>query len=356
MRQFAEEEIVLTTGPHAGRKFRIARQPLAGLLLDEMDSERWRRFVVTGPAQSGKTLCGFVIPVLYHLFEVGETVICGLPSMDLAADKWRDDLRPAIEASGYRELLPSGRAGAGSRGGKSGLAIQFRNGRVLRFMSGGGADKSRAGMTSRVVVISETDGMDTAGGGSREADPIAQLEARTQAFGSRARIYLECTVSTETGRTWQDYMRGSHSRLALPCPHCGAWVTPEREHLVGWRDVENVMDAGAQAAIVCSGCGVQWTEGERFDANRQAMLLHEGLEVEGGQIRGQAKRTDTLGFRWTAVNNLLISMSDVARKEWWASRQDDADAAEKDLRQFTWALPWAPAAIDLTATDWRTIC
>ena len=27
--------------------------------------------------------------------------------------------------------------------------------------------------------------------------------------------------------------------LALPCPHCQAWVSPEREHLTGWQGAES---------------------------------------------------------------------------------------------------------------------
>ena len=83
-------------------------------------------------------------------------------------------------------------------------SIQFRNGATLKFMSGGGGDKSRAGFTSRVVVVTETDGLDLAGTKSRESVKITQLEARTRAYGSRKRIYLECTVSTEDGRTWRE--------------------------------------------------------------------------------------------------------------------------------------------------------
>ena len=106
MREFAEAEIVIPDGPFAGRRFRCSRQPYTGLWFDEVDSGRWSRCVATGPTQSGKTLCCFVIPLLYHLFEVGETVICGLPDMDMAGDKWREDILPAIEHSRYRDLLP----------------------------------------------------------------------------------------------------------------------------------------------------------------------------------------------------------------------------------------------------------
>ena len=52
-------------------------------------------------------------------------------------------------------------------------------------MSGGGSDKSRAGFTSRVVVITETDGLDETGGRSREADKVTQLEARTTVLSHR---------------------------------------------------------------------------------------------------------------------------------------------------------------------------
>jgi hypothetical protein len=76
LRQFAEAELVIPDGPSAGRRFRAHRQPFAGLWLDAVDSGRWTRYVATGPTQSGKTLCCFVLPLLYHLFEIGETVIC----------------------------------------------------------------------------------------------------------------------------------------------------------------------------------------------------------------------------------------------------------------------------------------
>ena len=76
MRQFAEDEIVIPAGPFSGRRFRCARQPYTGLWFDAVDSGNWSRCVATGPTQSGKTLSCFVIPMLYHLFEIGETVAC----------------------------------------------------------------------------------------------------------------------------------------------------------------------------------------------------------------------------------------------------------------------------------------
>lgn len=341
MRQFAEQELIIPDGPFRGSRFRIDRQPVFGLWFDAVDSGNWNRFVLTAPTQSGKTLGGFVTPTLYHLFELNETVICGVPNMDMAGDKWREDLFPAIEASRYRELLP--RSGSGSRGGKV-ETIKFRNGATLKFMSGGGGDKKRAAFTSRVLVVTETDGMDESGGSSREADKITQMEARTRAFGSRKRVYLECTVSIEQGRTWREYKAGTESRIAVQCPHCDGWVIPEREDLVGWQDSESVVEARESAAFACSACGGLWSEQQRHEMNRTAKLLHRGQEVSpDGQIVGIAPQVDTLGFRWHAFHNMLIPAAVTASEEWEAQRDADEDNAEKEMRQFVWALPHIPS-------------
>lgn len=351
MRQFAEQEIVIPTGPFAGLRFSCARQPFGRLWFDAVDSARWRRTATTGPSQSGKTLTAFVIPTLYHLLEIGETVIVGLPSMDMAGDKWTNDLLPVIQASRYRDLLP--RSGAGSRGGKSNLlAVQLFNGATLRFMSGGGDDKSRSHYTGRILVTTETDGLDESSEGSREADKVAQLEARTQSFGDRARIFHECTASLEDGRIWQEITKGTDSRIAIRCPHCRRYVTPEREHLTGWQTAEDELSAGEGARFACPECGEQWTEDERVAANHDCLLVHKGQEITpDGEVTGRPPRTETLGFRWNSANNLLLKTATIGRKEWKAARAADEDNAAREMLQFWWAKPHKPAATSLTALD-----
>jgi len=349
MREFAEQEIVIPTGPFQGRRFSVERQPLASLWFHEVENPYWQRFVATGPTQSGKTLSAYVIPILFHLFEHRETVIAGLPTMEMAADKWQSDLLPAIERTRYRELIPL--RGDGSRGGKV-ESVQFRNGATLRFMSGGGGDKKRAGYTARVLVVTEVDGMDESGASSREADKITQLERRTTAFGDQARTYLECTVSVEKGRTWQEYTAGSQSRIALPCPHCGVYVTPEREHCVGWKDAETEVDARAKTSLVCPSCGALWTEDQRIAANHRGVLVHRGQDVDAsGVVHGDLPPTRTLGMRWTAANNLFMPMARVGADEWKASRAENSENADKALRQFTWALPYQPLQVDLSRVE-----
>jgi phage terminase large subunit GpA-like protein len=354
MREFAEQEIILPSGPFEGRRFACERNPFARLWFDAVESGKWRRFVATGPSQTGKSFLCFVLPILYHLFEKRETVICGVPSLDMISDKWNGDLLPVINASRYKTMLPS--RGSGSKGGNVEARIQFANGAALRFMTGGGNDKTRAGATSRIVAITETDGMDTSGGTSREADKISQLEARAKSYGDRACVFMECTVSIEEGRTWQELTQGTNSRIVIRCQKCKQYVTPEREHLVGWREAENVMEAGAKARFCCPACGELWDESDRIAANQDCKLVHRGQEVTpAGEIVGTPAETNTLGFRWTATNNLLASTAVLGQDEWKASRSADEENADKAQRQFVWALPHKAGKEDVSGLTTQTI-
>lgn len=343
MREFAESEIIVPDGPYKGRRFKCHTQPWTRLWFEAIDSGHWQRFAATGPSQSGKTLCCYVIPTMYHLFEIGETVICAVPKMEMAHDKWEQDFAPAIRASRYAGMIP--KSGKGSRGGQF-ESITFTNGATLKFMTGGGDDKSRAGFTSRVVVITEVDGFDKASVLSREANPITQLEARTRAHGHRRRIYLECTVSTEEGRIWQEVVNGSDSKIAIPCPHCDEFVTPERQHFIGWDGAENAIEAETKGGFFCPLCGTRWSEEQRVEANRRGLLVHRGQSVEGGQVVGPIPPTRTLGFRWTATNNQFITSAELGAEEWDASRQLDQEDAQRGRDQFVWTIPADPTTED----------
>lgn len=355
MLRFAEADIVLPDGPFEGHRFKASRQPFAEIWFRELDEGQWIRAVALGPTQTGKTLIAFVIPALYHLFELQETVILGAPSIDICEDKWREDLEPVIATSRFRELLP--RRGSASRGGLKGRgAIQFRHGPTLRFMTGGGDDKSRAAFTSRVLLVTETDGMDRSSSTSKEADKISQLEARTDAYGDRRRIYMECTVSVEKGRTWREYTGGTESRIVLPCPHCGEFVLPERDEFSGWQNADTLTEAQNEASFHCPECGELWSDDERDEANRGCRLLHRGQEIaKDGVVQGEAPDTDTLGFRWTATHNLFFRAKDIAAKEWRAQRDPDPENAERGIRQFLWALPLKPQELEETPLDPQAI-
>ncbi len=161
---------------------------------------------------------------------------------------------------------------------------------------------------------------------------------------------MECTVSTEEGRTWQEYLHGTKSRIVLPCPHCRVWVSPEREHLTGWQGAESQAAARSAGAFSCPACGEFWSPDDRTEANRRAKLLHEEQTIdETGVVHGDPPASDTLGFRWSAINNLFLSPGDLAVDEWRSNRAPDEENAEREMLQFVWCLPVAPAKWEETA-------
>lgn len=340
MREFAEQEVVIPSGQYTDLRYTCDRQPFSALWFEQVERP-WSELVITGPSQSGKTLIGFVIPILYHLFELRETVIAAVPDAEMVRDKWEQDIEPVLSRTRYRELLP--KSGPGSKGGKV-EAIKFRHGPILRFMTAGGSDKSRAGFTSRVVCMTETDGFDVRTTTSDEADKIEQIEARMRSYPvNRRRIYKECTLSTDQGHTWRRYQAGTASKIALPCPHCGAWVSPEREDFRGWQDAESDVLAIERSQFYCPACGESWSEQERIAANHSCRLLHSGQSIgEDGTVLGPAPAGLTLGFRWSAVNNCLVPAGDVGLDEYKAARSDDEDNEERKMCQFVWAIPYEP--------------
>jgi hypothetical protein len=209
--EFAEQEIVIPTGPFAGRRFRCDRQPFAGC-----GSTRSTRGLAAGGdrAPAGRQDALLRDPPLYHLFEVGETVICGVPTWTWSRTSGRRTCSRRSRPRRYRDLLP--RRGARAAAAAASPAASVPNGATLRFMTGGGGDKGRAGFTSRVWWSSPR----PTGWTRRRRQPRGGQDHPARgphaAFGDRARIYMECTVSDEAGRTWQEYTKG-HATAGSPC-------------------------------------------------------------------------------------------------------------------------------------------
>ncbi|MEZ6073198.1 MAG: hypothetical protein R3C10_23750 [Pirellulales bacterium] len=71
--------------------------------------------------------------------------------------------------------------------------------------------------------------------------------------------------------------------------------------------------------------------------------MHEGQSIDAdGEVAGDAPQTDTLGFRYSAVNNLFVTAAEIGGDGWRARRSSDEDNAEREMRQFIWCVPTAP--------------
>lgn len=263
LERFACESIRLPDGPQAGQAWVPASEPLQLLCLAEFSRGNRNKFVLVWPSQRGKTLAGVLAPCLHTIVEQRSSVGYLMPSIDKLAQNWEGKIKPAIEGAGYKDWLPQ--KGPGSKGGRP-AALSLRDpkthavaGRIY-FMSlgGGGKETAISSVSPRAVVLDEADDAET------EAQ-LALAFKRTAAYGSAGRAYVVSTVNDRRGRKGHPVLdlaaRGTMSRLAHKCPHCGdmAPITMERFAL---------------GAIACTACGTVWTSEDATRALRNAELKH----------------------------------------------------------------------------------
>jgi phage terminase large subunit GpA-like protein len=351
LREFAEQEIRIPDGPKKDDPFRVSVQPFTGLLLDAIDSRRWPEIFVGGPSQTGKTLIGHVIPAIYAAAELRKNLVIAMPDMKMVNNKWKADFEKVfLAAPNLRALLPT--AGPGSRGGQIKDTIELTNGATIKFMTAGGDDAARAGFTAEGgVYVTEAARFSDVSETSVESDKLDQLRARMQALGRRnRRLIVEGTLTTELELPYSARQHSTQSRIVTPCPHCRGWMTPEREHLIGWQDAPTELQAAEKAFWCCPLCGEEITADQRRAANLAAQLLHAGQAIDKeGEITGEPPETERLWFRWNMWNNLLLEAGDIAIDEWKQAKLDpDSDAwdnAEKRACQFVWATPHVPRTL-----------
>lgn len=358
--EWVEAEVVIPDGEYRDQRFRLDRQPWARLLYGEIDSGAWVEHFITGPSQSGKSLAGYVIPALYHLAEVGETIVLGVPDMRMADNKWKIDFLPVFRASPRLEqLLPT--SGPGSRGGTVKDTITLTNGAVVKFAAAGGHDETRAGFTARVVSVTELKRFSEGAEKSVEADPLRQLQARQQSFElRRRRTYAEGTLGTTEQLPWTARAHSSRSRIACPCVHCREYVSPGRNDLQGWDGAANEFEAEERTSWFCPKCGESIGEDARREMNVAAKLVHDGQTVDKkGRVRGEPPKTRRLWFHYTAFNNLFVSAAEIGALEWKARQLEegtaDRESSEKELCQIKHGIPYTPPQLDETRLDAKVI-
>lgn len=361
-REFARKFIIMPSGPHVGESFRDEWQPVIGLLWDELDLNYWWEVVVTGPVQASKSFGALVVPTLRDVHQLRFEPIVAVPEADMFADKWDRDFRPVLEASPDLEhLIPD--KGSGAKGGRAKDRITLGNGVDIKVMSRGGQATNKAGYTSPRLRITEAAGFSQGSSSEKdkEADAYRQILARLESFNRddpRRLVMIEGTLTDEADLPWR--LRGSdedeviistRSRIVSRCPHCPEWISPEREHLVGWKECKNIEEVYEKAHFICPACAHPITDAERMETMQGCQLLHWGQSIAAdGEIIGPRPPARRLWFRYSAYQNLLKKAAEHAVKEWEAAQiaegTEDRENAERDLCQKTWAVPYVSKLSD----------
>ena len=338
---FASEEVRLPKGPRRGLLYDPDFAPFNRFIFDAIMDPYWRKVSAVGPTQNGKTLICTNIPLLYFLFEQREDVIFGLPSMDLASGMWLEKLNPVIEDSIYKDLLPT--KGAGSRGG-SFSAVRFKNGVNLRFMGAGGGAEQMSSHTAKYVIMTEVDKMDQSRGEGTEADPVSLIQNRCDAFED-SKIVMECTVTNEQGRIWQEAMvNGSGGEIYVPCPKCNFFQELNKEGLTF--DPESAVSAEETARYKCAKCETLWDNSMRLEALNTPKLVHRGQYIDNdGNVSGPLPPTKNFGIHYNVLHSPMQSLAKTAGQQWEADRSDLKEV-KKAMIQSKWAIPYRDEDID----------
>lgn len=359
IREFAESAIVIPDGPFAGERFTVERQPWTRLLFEQIDDQGWAEIVGTAPAQGGKTLVLFVIPLLFAAAELRANTVVALPDEEMWGDKWGIDILPVLRASPeLRGLVPT--SGPGSRDGKPKEAVVLANGVTLKPMTPSGGEHTRSGFTAPIVSMTELYRF--------TGNPFGEIKARQGAYSrfddcgqlnSQRRLFAEGTLTSRRELPWalrnaddaQAPPISTESEIYAPCPGCRQYVLWEREHLVGWQDAASELEAARCARWQCPECGRQFGEAARRRSAARCVLVHRGQSVDRrGRVRGKPPEVSRLFFRVKGFDNLLVTTAELAAEEWEAAQLLPGSREQVDREQYLctkkWAIPYEPPLLD----------
>jgi len=197
-------------------KYRTSRTPyVEEILLELSPQSRTQEVVVIKPTQIGFSEAGnnflFAIAHLYPgpcLFVQPTVELCIKHSKKKVAPSVRD--MPCL-----KDIIKEPKS---RKSGNTLLLKEFPGGSWT--FTGSNSPAGARSDSIRYLVLDDYDGFDTNIGG--EGDPGALFSKRTDAFGSRRKIYKNSTPTVKgVSHIDREYQESSQGLYNVPCPHCG---------------------------------------------------------------------------------------------------------------------------------------
>ncbi len=250
--QFADQTIILTSGPLAGTHFQTSFAPFQAGIMDAFHEAGIEIVVVMGSSQWGKTTIAVNV-VAYHMKHDPCPIMVVEPTVDpMAKDFARNRLDPVINASPeILEVVARKRAKDASN---TTLQKTYRGGSLS--IGGANSAASLAARSIRLLVCDEVDRYPAELPG--EGNTLAIAFKRTTAYRRRRRILLLSSPTLKGAPIHSWFERGDQRRYYVPCPACHT-MHPFEWQQVRWQD-----DDPATARIHCPACDHPITEAERL--------------------------------------------------------------------------------------------
>src|SRR5688500_2202329 len=255
--EFADDQIIVTSGPLAGTHWQTNFAPYQRGIMDVFHEPGLEIGVVMGSSQWGKTSIAVNV-VAYHIRHDPCAILVVEPTVDpMAKDFAKNRLEPVIAASPtVAEVVSKKRAKDSSN---TTLSKTFRGGALS--IGGANSAASLAARAIRLLVCDEVDRYPPELPG--EGSTLAIAFKRTTAYRRRRRILLLSSPTLAGAPIHAWFERGDQRRYHVPCPACGVFQPFE------WKNVRWENHDPSSARIHCEACdhGIS-------DAERVAILQH----------------------------------------------------------------------------------
>lgn len=249
--EFADEHIIVTSGPLAGTRWQTAFAPYQQGILDAILEPGVEIVVVMGSSQWGKTACAINV-VAYHIAHDPCPILVVEPTLDpMARDFSTNRLEPVIEAAPIlRDKLPKKRRKNTSN---TTLSKTFEGGSIA--IAGANSAASLASRPVRLLVLDEVDRYPPELKG--EGSTLAVAMKRTQTFGRRRRMLMLSSPTIEGAPIDAYFHRGDQRRYFVPCPSCS------HMHPYAWKHVRWEHHDASTARLHCPACDYAISDAER---------------------------------------------------------------------------------------------
>lgn len=300
--KYAETTIV-PSGKYRGLKFNHNRAPFLVEPLSLLSpASPYREVVLMTPAQIGKSTLAELV-TMYYITQVPSEILY-VSSNETAAIKWME-----------RRIVPR----AAAAGVVFQSEVESRTSRKTgdttysKIFTGGNIDiasalspSQLASETKRVVLGDECDRWRVTLGD--EGSVVDMIKARTQAWGSQAKILWISTPTTETASLInQMFLLGDQRLYYVPCPYCGEMqlmgFMAGQGHGLTWEHKDGIINRKS-IELIC----------ENKNCGRGIKESSKNKMLNGGEWRKQARATTDFiaSFNLNGLYSPLLTWYDMA--------------------------------------------
>ncbi len=288
LRQYADDYYYLPSTSIEQGKYRTARTPYVREILEALSPKSpYGEVVFVKPTQVGATELDNIILFGTAFLYPGPAMLT-FPNESMGHKHSKKRIAPAIACNAeIQALFPPKKS---RESGETILFKVFRGGSWT--ITGSVAFASARSESIRYLILDDLDGFEIMPG--REGDRVGLFRKRTDAYGDRAKIYINSTPTfKDTSAIWWLWQNSSQGLFELPCPECGHYQFLEfgdKESKYGIKFNRVSRKQVAEVWYICKRCQSksyepEWKRESNFIKGRynhsKPEILRRGFRING---------------------------------------------------------------------------